>query len=209
MTIVSSMKNIILLGCGGHARSIADLALHIGFQKILFVDKNAKPGEAILDFPVLPNVPAKLSGNWLYFAGSGNNKIRYEQLSLIKSKRLPLAKLISPLSILGKNTTVEEGCFVGNHVYVGPNSKIGLGSILNNHSLIEHDCDIGSFTHVSVNSTVAGNCKVGNFVMMGASSTLIDNINIGNNIVIGAGAVVVRDCNIVGTYVGVPAKLIN
>ena len=37
--------SLLIMGCGGHARSVADIALHIGFKELLFVDHGARAGE--------------------------------------------------------------------------------------------------------------------------------------------------------------------
>ena len=55
-----SKQTHYLLGCGGHARSIADVILANDSEaNIIFVDNAARDGEIILGFPVVRDAPTE------------------------------------------------------------------------------------------------------------------------------------------------------
>lgn len=199
---------LLIFGCGGHARSVADVALASGFAKLLFVDPNARPGEICLGFPVQAAMPDGLTAEWAYFSAAGDNLRRQQQIDQLRQSGLPLATLIAPTATIGVGATIAEGTIVAHHAHVGPLARIGSGVVLNTGSVVEHDCVIGDFTHVSVNATVAGKTSIGKHVFLGAGSTVIDGIEIADNITIGAGGVAIASFREAGTYVGVPCRLV-
>lgn len=196
-------NGLYILGFGGHARSVADVAVSVGWGDILFIDANARDGERFGDFEVVRELPADLQKGWLAFPAAGDNRRRNLQ---VRAATLPFATLISPRATIGLEAAVGTGTLVCHGAHIGPGASIGAGVILNTHSVVEHEAQIGDFTHVSVNATVAGRAKIGRGVMLGAGSVVIDSVTICDDVVIGAGAVVVADIVETGTYVGVPAR---
>lgn len=203
------MNKLIILGCGGHARSAVDIALLLKFDDICFVDANARDNEVILDYPVYPDFSLLNLAEWNVFPAVGDNKKRQNQFETANRLGLNIVSLISPIATIGAKSQVGKGCFVGHHAYIGICSKIENGCIINTSAVIEHDAIIEQFTHISVNTVVAGNSKVGSFCMVGAGATIIDRIEIPCNTVIGAGAVVHRSINESGVYVGIPIRRIS
>ncbi|WEX08343.1 acetyltransferase [Chelativorans sp. AA-79] len=197
-------RGLYILGYGGHARSVADVALQIGIENLIFVDPNAAEAEAFGKFPVLRGLPGQIEDGWAMFPAIGDNGIRKAVSDDLMSK---LITIVSPDASIGLQAEIGPGTFVGRHAHVGPFARIGMGVIVNTGAVIEHDCVVGDFSHVSVNATVAGNSRIGNNVIVGAGATVIDKIAICDDVIVGAGATVVRDIGRAGTYVGIPAKL--
>lgn len=203
---MSEASGLVLIGFGGHARSIADVAISAGFSKLLFVDENARAGETFLNFPVQAAMP---SGDWLYFPAAGDNRRRMDQFRELKSQSLPIASIISPTATIGAGAKIATGCFIGHHAHAGPMARIGMASILNTGAIVEHDCVIGDCVHVSIGSRVAGVCKVGNRVFLGAGAIVIDHISIASDVTVGAGGVVIAAIDLPGVYAGVPVRRIG
>ena len=202
------MSSLVLLGFGGHARSVADVALIAGFDRLLFVDENAKPKETFLGFPVQRLMPAPADG-WVYMPCAGDNQRRRAQIRLIADAALPLATVISRSATVGHASSIGPGCFVGHHAHVGPLAVIGSGCIINTGAVVEHDCVVGECSHVSVHSCMAGRSKLGNGVFLGAGAVVVDGVSITDNVTIGAGGVVVAAIDSPGVYVGVPVRRIG
>lgn len=202
-------KGLLILGFGGHARSVADVALAAGFSSLLFVDPKAHEGEHFLGHPVQCSFSGVLPQGWSCLPAAGDNRLRRVQIAAIKAAGWELATLIAPTATIGAGATVAPGCLVAHHAHVGPAASIGVGTIINTAGVIEHECCIGDYVHVSVNSTVAGRSRLGDSVFLGTGATVIDNITVGANITIGAGGVVVRSINEPGTYIGVPARMVK
>lgn len=204
--IADSCKKLLILGFGGHARSVADVALACGYEDLLFVDANAKPGENFLGHRVLKDTKG-LDDTWrLAFAASGDGLQRLKQCEMIDELGMNLVSLVSPVTSIGVGSDIASGCFVGHHAHIGPLAKIGRGCIVNTGALVEHESCVGEFSHVSVNSTIAGRSTLGSFSMLGAGAIIIDGISTVDYVMIGAGTVVANCIEFPGTYVGVPAR---
>lgn len=200
---MKNIKKLIIYGCGGHARSVADTAIANGIDDLLFVDHNAKPNETIFQYPVVN----ELREMHPYIVALGDAIKRAELFNYFNSEKAHT--LISKHAYIGFNASIGKGTFVGNGVYIGPSVRIGNNTIINTHAVVEHDCEIGNHSHISINTTIAGKCKIGNFVMIGAGATLIDGISICDHVIIGAGGVATQNILEPGTYVGVPIRKIG
>jgi UDP-N-acetylbacillosamine N-acetyltransferase len=199
-------RGLVILGFGGHARSVADIALTLGIKGLIFVDEAAGSNESLWGFPVRKAFDDKLPDGWQTFAASGNNQTRRAQVATILGRSWPLATLISPTATIGREASISAGCFIGHHAHVGPLSSIGTACIINTGAVVDHECTVGDYTHVSVNSSVAGRCHLGSFVFLGAGAVVIDKACIADSITVGAGGVVVRPLVEPGIYVGAPAR---
>ena len=204
----SERHRIIIFGCGGHARSVANAIREIDDQtEILFVDNNVKENEIILGFRTEQGYD--IEENDKYIIAVGDNMVRSRLYHKIrKAGRGCCISVISVRALIGKEADVGNGTFVAHNAYLGPQSKAGIDTIINTGSIIEHEAVIGNHTHIAPNVTVCGRSKIGNYVFCGAGSTIIDKVNICDGVTVGAGAVVVKDITEPGIYVGVPARKI-
>lgn len=203
---MSAPDGLLVLGFGGHARSVADVALASGVRSLLFVDDNARPGEVFLGFPVQRRYEGDLPPGWSCIAASGDNRKRRAQLDAIRASGWTPVSIVAPSATIGAGSVLEHGCFVGHHAHIGPLARVGCGTIVNTAGIVEHDCRIGDCVHVSVNAVVAGACRVGDLVFVGTGATIRDGLSLAGDVIVGAGAVVVSDITVAGTYIGVPAK---
>lgn len=206
---MQARNGLVIFGFGGHARSIADVALAAGYKKLLFIDPNARDGEAFLGYPARQALSGTFPEGWDCIAAAGDNRRRQSQIATILEARLPLATLIAPSATIGAGSSLGAGGFVAHQAHVGPMARIGVGAIINTGAVIEHECVVGDYVHVSVNATLAGRSRLGDLVFLGAGATVIDAVSVGSNIIVGAGGVVVASIEDAGTYVGVPARRIK
>ncbi|TGQ50727.1 acetyltransferase [Mesorhizobium sp. M1C.F.Ca.ET.193.01.1.1] len=193
---------IYILGFGGHARSVADVALAAGVKDLIFVDANARRDERFAGFPTVTILPMILPPGWKVFPAIGDNLGRKAACS---DQSALLVKLISPTATIGTQAQVGPGTLVAHHAHVGPAATVGRGVIINTGAIVEHECKIADFSHISVNATVAGRAHIGSNVFIGAGATVIDKVSICDDVIVGAGATVVDHIVAPGTYVGTPA----
>jgi sugar O-acyltransferase (sialic acid O-acetyltransferase NeuD family) len=196
-------KMLSIIGCGGHARSVADVILANGDNFLCFVDNNARPNEVIYGYPVLTMLPSTTTG---FHVAVGDNRRRSELVLCYTAQYLNISIIASTVTH-GFQSMIAPGCFIAHHVHLGPEVHIGSGTIINTGSVIEHEVSIGSFCHVAPHSTICGRTRIGNNVFIGASSVIIDNISICDNAIIGANSTVIRNIDLPGVYIGGPARL--
>lgn len=200
---------LIVFGFGGHARSIADVAIRCGYDDLIFVDNNAKSNEKYFGYKVVKSIDIPDLRGVHAFAAAGEGLMRESQCALIEKSGMKLVSLISPTATLSVGASVASGCFIGNHAHIGSSAQIGYSSIVNTCGIVEHDSNVGPYSHVSINSSIAGRSSLGRFSMLGANSVIIDGLVVSDFVLIGAGGVVVNDILSPGVYVGNPAKRIS
>lgn len=196
---------LVILGFGGHARSVADVAVRAGFTQLVFVDEAAMPGESFAGFAAHSHWPQPSDG-WLAFPASGDAERRREMIAAAESRGFGIATLLSSSAYVGLDASVGKGALIAHRAHVGPGARIGVGVIVNTGAIVEHESEIGDYAHIAINAAVAGRCVIGNGATVGAGATVLPNTRICERAVIGAGAVVVGDIAEAGTYVGVPAR---
>lgn len=206
---MSSIKGMLILGFGGHARSVADVALASGIKQLYFLDNNAKPHESFASFPVKSTMDFELPMDWVVFPAAGDNKKRSEQCDWAIEQGLRLGTLISPTATLGIGAQVGEGSFIAHHAHLGPMALVERGCIINTGAVVEHECFVGQFSHVSIGALVAGRSRIGARCFLGAGSTVIDGLRLAEDVTLGAGACAHRNLDLSGTYVGVPARFLG
>lgn len=195
---------LYIFGFGGHARSVGDVALAAGIQRLVFIDSAARPGESFGEFRALAALPEEIDAGWVGFPALGDNGRRRE---LHESIALPQPALVAPTASIGRYASIADAVLVAHQAHVGPLVALERGVIINSGAVVDHESRVGAFSHVAVNATVAGRCRVGAEVFIGAGATVIDSITICDDVIVGAGATVTRDIVEPGVYVGTPARL--
>jgi UDP-N-acetylbacillosamine N-acetyltransferase len=200
-------NTIIIMGGGGHARSVADVLLYNNpKQNIWFVDPCAKLEEKTFDFSVLKEFPTNMI-DYKLIIGVGNNEARKEIYE--KSLLNQIISVISAKANICRNVQIGLGSFLAHNCHIGPETVIGRNAIINTMAIVEHEVKIGDHSHIAPGTIVSGRSQIGNQVFIGAGSTVIDKISICSNTIIGAGSVVVENIDISGTYVGVPVRKVK
>lgn len=211
------MEKIILLGSGGHAKSVADAILQGGeYEVVGFVDNTHAKGSVYCEYRVIGSdddletlYNSGIHHAFVCVGYLGKDDIRGKLYKRLKEIGFRLPVIVDPSAILAKDVMIGEGTFIGKGAIVNACVRIGEMAIINSGALIEHDCVVGAFSHVAVGSVLCGEVQIGNSVFIGAGATVIQCVKVGANAFIGIGSVVVRDIPEGCTAVGVPAKVIK
>lgn len=202
-------RGLLILGFGGHARSVADVARDLGIAEMAFVDPGARAGQAFSGFPVFGAVPEPLPPGWTVFPAAGDNAVRQRQVEGAAAQGLLMEPLISRRAYVGLGATVLPASFIAHHAHIGPMATIARGALINTGAIVDHDSRVGEFTHIAVNATIAGGCNIGSLVFIGAGATVIHNVDIVNGVTVGAGSTVIDDITEPGVYVGSPVRRVE
>lgn len=199
-------SKIIIFGCGGHARSVADVILSNKTHLIsCFIDDNARDKETIFGYDVKKTITLDQSD--VCIVAIGNNTKRKVIFDSID--RNHIFSVISEFSYDSPLSMIYSGVFVGNQCHIGPKAVIGENTIINTASIIEHEVIVGKHCHIAPNVTVCGKTTIGDLCFIGAGTVVIPDISICSNVQIGAGSVVVNDIKTSGIYVGRPVRKIK
>lgn len=203
------MKKLILVGAGGHSKSVADSIEKSQYKLCGFIDEN-KIGKH-LGLPIygtcIEDVPNYRE--FCYFVSIGNVEYRKMWFDRIIDKGLDVINIIDSSAIISSNTRIGIGNFIGKMAVINADAEIGNNNVINTRALIEHECKVGSHNHLSTNSVINGNVVVEDNVFMGSSSVCNGQLKIGHDSIIGSGSVIIDDVPEKTTVVGVPARVIK
>lgn len=201
-------EKIILVGAGGHAKSVIDCIDSGKFEVVGFIDDNKKGAHC--GFPVIGNKLEDIVEyqKYKYFVTIGDIAPRKRWYEKLKKHNLKTVNIIDKTAIISPSAKIGSGNFIGKFAIINADSVIGDDNVINTRALIEHECVVGSHTHLSTNSVINGNVIINDCVFLGSCAVCIGQLTIGESTTIGAGSVVIKDVEANVTVVGVPAKVI-
>lgn len=198
------MKEVYLIGAGGHARAVIALVEQNGFFIKGIYENNFLDGERVNDYPILGK-PEIVPSDAPAVIAIGDLKQRNRLINLLKGQLLE-ENLFHPSAIIGKHVQIGKSNQVLGNVFINENAAIGDNNIFNTACVIEHEVVVGNNNHIAVGAVVCGRVKVSNNCFIGANSVIIEKVHICDDVIVGAGAVVVENITEAGTYVGNPAR---
>lgn len=206
------MKPLILIGGGGHCKSVIEAAESAGFQILGVLDMPEEVGKSILSTKVIgtdEDIPTYVDkADFVITVGFIKNPaIRIKLYNKVKEAGGKLATIVASTAYVSKYAEIGEGTVVMHNAFVNAGAKVGNNVILNTFTNIEHDAEIGDQCHISTGTMVNGECKVGKNCFIGSQSVLANCITIGDDIIVGAGSFVRKSITEKGIYSGNPAIL--
>ncbi len=179
------MKNLILIGAGGHCVSCIDVIEKENKFKIFgLIDKKQfkNPYYKIVgNDKDLKKIFSKVQNALITLGQIEQFHLRKKLFSEAKKIGFKFPTIISPLAYVSKKAFVDEGTIVMHGAIINAGAKIGKNCIINSKALVEHDAKIGNNSHVSTRSTLNGGAIVGNNCFIGSHSVVKQNIKIENN----------------------------
>lgn len=150
------IRNLVILGAGGHGRVVKETAEAMGcFDKIDFLDDNSDV--AIGKCTDFEQYMAEYANA---FVGFGNNELRSKWIADVVSAGFKLPTLIHPTAYVSPSASIEEGSIVVAKAAVNSHVVISKGSIISLGALVDHDCHIGECAHINVGSVIKAGTKV-------------------------------------------------
>lgn len=204
-------KKIVLIGGGGHCKSVLDSLLRKQiYDEIVITDNEIPAGTEIMNCKVVGSddiLPSLLEAGFLdAFITVGSiqsTKIRHILFEKARTLGFQMTNVIDPSAVVSEFATLGNGILVGKNAVLNAEVNIADGAIINTSAVIEHESMVGEFSHISVGAKLCGNVRVGDDSFVGAGTVVIQGIKIGNNTIIGAGSTVISDVLSGTTRVGI------
>lgn len=206
----SSNEKIVLIGGGGHAKSVIDSLLQrYSYEQLSITDRDIRRGTKVCGVSVFGDdgMLSELYDLGYIHAVIGVGSIKFTSIRRkVWNNARSIGFIFPPVtdasSIIAKSAKLCDGVYVGKKAVINSDSVVGKFAIINTGAIIEHECRIGEFSHIAVGATICGGCTVENDVFIGANSTVIQGVRIGMNSVIGAGSIVLADVPAGTTVIG-------
>ena len=206
------MKPLILIGGGGHCKSVIEAAESAGYSILGVLDLPDKVGRKILFAKVIgtdEDIPTYVDkAEFVVSVGFIKKpETRIKLYKKVKEAGGKLATVIASTAYVSKYASIGEGTVVMHHAFINAGALVGNNVIINTFANIEHDAVVGDQCHIATGTMVNGDCKIGSNVFIGSQSVLSNGIIIGDDIVVGAGSLVRKSIQKKGIYSGNPAIL--
>jgi len=206
-------KNLILVGGGGHCKSVIEVAESAGYEIKGILDmpdevgKEVLPGHKVIGTD--DEIPQYVEEcDFIITVGFIKNPaLRIKLYNKVKAAGGRLATIIASTAHVSKYSELGEGTVIMHHAFVNAGAKIGDNCIINTFVNIEHDAEVGNQCHISTGTMVNGECKIGENCFIGSQSVCANCIEIASDIIVGAGSVVRKSIRVKGIYAGNPAIL--
>lgn len=188
-------ENLILIGGGGHCKSVIDvIELENKYKIIGVLDKNISIGTRILDYEIIgrdediSNYSKFNDIKFLITVGQIKSyAVRLEIGKKLEENNCKIASIVSPRAYISKYSKVGKGTVVMHDAFVNVNATVGIHCILNTNANVEHDSTIGDFCHISTGVIVNGDCTIEKGCFLGSNSTISNGKRVIKNSVITAG----------------------
>lgn len=201
------MKEVLLIGCGGHARSLIDLVQISGFKAAGIYDEHFKAREEVSGVKLLGGPDAMPDEVTLVLA-IGNSHKRADFFNCY-TKRILEQNLVHPSAVIARHSELGSSNQIFARAVVNPEAVLGKNNIINTGAILEHEVRVGSHCHIAVGAILLGRVSVGDFCFIGAGSVVKDGVSICDGVTVGANSFVNESITIPGTYVGGPARKIK
>lgn len=195
------LKDCILIGAGGHARVVQELAELSGANILGVCDPKfqATSGQYWSGLEILggdeylseldPQTVFLLNGIGM-MPGSRVRQAVFERFTQLGFRFPPL---VHPFAWLSNRASIGDGTQLGAGCVVQSGAKIGVNSIINTRSSVDHDSLLGEHCHLAPGATVCGDVRVGAGSFIGAGATIIQGVTVAAETFIKAGSLTAKD----------------
>ena len=193
------MKRLLIVGAGGHGRSVAEAVLAAGkYNLVGFADDAAPALQQVWDLPIFGDT-ADLARYREHADAAvvaiGNNRLREALQLTLYAAGFALATVVHPQAMVSPRAVIGAGCAIMAGASVGVEAQLGAGVIVNCGAVIDHDGRVDDFGHLGVNAAMAGGSVLGRSAWMQAGSALGYGALVESGRVLGPGEVVNRTIN--------------
>jgi len=210
-------KKLIIVGAGGHAKSIIDLVESSDEYVLVGLVDSVRPKRDIfVDYPIL-GADSELK-NILFkhpsevFVAIGDNYQRSRVCNEI-SRTVPgvrFATLVHSTAYVSHRASIKPGAAILAGAIVNSGCSIGVGAIINTNAVVDHDGSIGDFASLAPSASLGGDVTVGERSSLGVGASVVHKVVIGNDVCVGAGAVVSKSLKQDSVVAfGVPCRVIR
>ena len=191
------MKQILLIGAGGHCKSCIDVIEHLDKLEIAGVVTQVKEDiSEFMGYPVIgsdEDLGALRTKFENAFIGIGQINTPLPRLRIyqkLKELEFKLPSIVSPLAYVSEHAHVGEGTIVMHDAMINAGAIVNEGCIINSKSLLEHDAEIESFCHISTGAIINGSAVVGENSFIGSNATVVNGVSVTAGTFVKAGSIV-------------------
>lgn len=203
-------RRLIIVGAGGHARVVIDVARAAGFEPAAALDP-ASVGSLCNGVEVVgsDDLAERLfaEGSRQAVIAIGDNRLRAMLGRRLQDIGFTLPPVCHPSAILSGSAQIGPGTVIMPLAVVNASATIGHLVIVNTSAVVEHDCHVGDAAHIAPGCRLGGTVSVGAGALIGIGSVIRPGARVGAFAVIGAGSTVIGDIAGETVATGSPARI--
>ena len=196
------MNDIVLIGGGGHCKSVIDVIEQQGEYKIVgIVDQPELLGSSVLGYSIigndsdLPILAEKYKYAIVTVGQIESPSLRIKLYDLALKAGFILTNIISPRAYVSRYAKLGKGTIIMHDAVVNASVSIGRNCIINSKALVEHDSTIQDFCHVATAAVMNGGVIVHQGSFIGSGAILKQGIAIEKESVVSMGLSIKKNFN--------------
>ncbi|AVF38697.1 acetyltransferase [Pandoraea apista] len=191
------MSRILLIGGGGFAKEVHEIAELSAFQVIGHLADT--PG--IVKVPYLGQIEQvgqlrdKFDFLVIAFAAVDRKSIarRSALIARLEALSFRFASLISPHAVVSRGAEIGPGSIVAHGVVLSVDTIIGAHVVLNTSAIVGHDAVVADRTIIAPGAFIGGAASIGADCLIGPNSTVLQARSVGDNAIVSLGGIVKRN----------------
>lgn len=185
---------LLVVGAGGHGRSVAEAAQLSGqFEVVGFLDDALPPNKLVLGVSVLGAVASMTQHMTVAdqaIVAVGNNTVREKLMMQLKLVGFTWATVVHPRATVSPTSVIGAGVAVMAGVIVGTEARLGAGVIVNCGAVVDHHATVEDYGHLGVNASMAGGTLLGRGAWMQAGAALGYGVTVRSGVTLAPGEAV-------------------
>lgn len=191
------MTDVAILGSGGFAKEVAELAKLSGHR-------------IVACYSIVPGWFEALHRGYLAEMQRDRNEFEAVMLGIgaIDRRSLSIRRglvdwllengfvcppVVSPSAVCAEGVVLAPGVVVAHGAILGVDSRVGAFSVCNSGSMIGHDANVGENVIIAPGAFLGGNVSIGQNSLVGPLSKVLQGVTLGEDTLVGVGCLAPRD----------------
>jgi hypothetical protein len=173
----------LILGSGGHGRSVADAIRVQGDAVVGLLDDGRPADELVAGVPVLGPLrlawdvktqpfPEGVPTSDRFVVAIGNPVLRQRWQHAREGARAPVGVVVHPRACVSPSAQLTPGCVVLAGAVINADARLERGVLVNSGAVVEHDAICGVYSQLGVNAAMTGGSRLGLLASLAAGEVL-------------------------------------